>query len=207
MSVFTNLRTDILKMYEYKEIISQLDIKVPSHIEVQLDNLPLDKPYMPRIDSRQAHMFLWLGKKEDDIETYNLAENCKSEIMWVDNKTPNTYIKGVGMFHIYDDYVVVGSLKYAGYLQRKTPADRRHLLSTMWCETINIFKDKDIMCPSGTFFNWVHLSLNQMTVQKEPYHREIMQQFGFHKDVIYEHFWIRDKDTTTGLEWIKLYGN
>ena len=191
-------------MYEYKETISQLDIKVPSHIEVQLDNLPLDKPYMPRIDGRQAHMFLWLGKKEDDIETYNLAENCKSEIMWVDNKTPNTYIKGVGMFHIYDDYVVVGSLKYAGYLQRKTPADRRHLLRTMWCETINIFKDKDIMCPSGTFFNWVHLSLNQMTVQKEPYHREIMHQFGFKRD---EDYWIRDKKSNTGLDWIKLYGN
>lgn len=204
MSVFTNLRTDILKMYEYKETISQLDLKVPSHIEVQLDNLPLDKPYMPRIDGRQAHMFLWLGKKEDDIETYNLAENCKSEIMWVDNKTPNTYIKGVGMFHIYDDYVVVGSLKYAGYLQRKTPADRRHLLRTMWCETINIFKDKDIMCPSGTFFNWVHLSLNQMTVQKEPYHREIMQQFGFKRD---EDYWVRDKKSKTGLDWIKLYGN
>jgi len=191
-------------MYEYKETISQLDLKVPSHIEVQLDNLPLEKPYMPRIDGRQAHMFLWLGKKEDDIETYNLAENCKSEIMWVDNKTPNTYIKGVGMFHIYDDYVVVGSLKYAGYLQRKTPADRRHLLRTMWCETINIFKDKDIMCPSGTFFNWVHLSLNQMTVQKEPYHREIMQQFGFKRD---EDYWIRDKKSNTGLDWIKLYGN
>jgi len=191
-------------MYEYKETISQLDLKVPSHIEVQLDNLPLEKPYMPRIDGRQAHMFLWLGKKEDDIETYNLAENCKSEIMWVDNKTPNTYIKGVGMFHIYDDYVVVGSLKYAGYLQRKTPADRRHLLRTMWCETINIFKDKDIMCPSGTFFNWVHLSLNQMTVQKEPYHREIMQQFGFKRD---EDYWVRDKKSKTGLDWIKLYGN
>mgnify|MGYP005748180589 FL=1 len=204
MSVFTNLRTDILKMYEYKETISQLDLKVPSHIEVQLDNLPLEKPYMPRIDGRQAHMFLWLGKKEDDIETYNLAENCKSEIMWVDNRTPNTYIKGVGAFHIYDDYVVVGSLKYAGYLQRKTPADRRHLIRTMWCETINIFKDKDIMCPSGTFFNWVHLSLNQMTVQKEPYHREIMQQFGFKRD---EDYWIRDKKSNTGLDWIKLYGN
>ena len=204
MSVFTNLRTDILKMYEYKEIISQLDIKVPNHIEVQLDNLPLEKPYMPRIDGRQAHMFLWLGKKEDDIETYNLAENSRGEIMWVDNKTPNTYIKGVGTFHIYDDYVVVGSLKYAGYLQRKTPADRRHLLRTMWCETINIFKDKDIMCPSGTFFNWVHLSLNQMTVQKEPYHREIMQQFGFKRD---EDYWVRDKKSKTGLDWIKLYGN
>lgn len=191
-------------MYEYKEIISQLDIKVPNHIEVQLDNLPLEKPYMPRIDGRQAHMFLWLGKKEDDIETYNLAENSRGEIMWVDNKTPNTYIKGVGMFHIYDDYVVVGSLKYAGYLQRKTPADRRHLLRTMWCETINIFKDKDIMCPSGTFFNWVHLSLNQMTVQKEPYHREIMQQFGFKRD---EDYWVRNKESKTGLDWIKLYGN
>ena len=204
MSVFTNLRTDILKMYEYKETISQLDIKVPNHIEVQLDNLPLEKPYMPRIDGRQAHMFLWLGKKEDDIETYNLAENSRGEIMWVDNKTPNTYIKGVGMFHIYDDYVVVGSLKYAGYLQRKTPADRRHLIRTMWCETINIFKDKDIMCPSGTFFNWVHLSLNQMTVQKEPYHREIMQQFGFKRD---EDYWVRNKESKTGLDWIKLYGN
>ena len=191
-------------MYEYKEIISQLDIKVPNHIEVQLDNLPLEKPYMPRIDGRQAHMFLWLGKKEDDIETYNLAENSRGEIMWVDNKTPNTYIKGVGMFRIYDDYVVVGSLKYAGYLQRKTPADRRHLLRTMWCETINIFKDKDIMCPSGTFFNWVHLSLNQMTVQKEPYHREIMQQFGFKRD---EDYWVRNKESKTGLDWIKLYGN
>tara|TARA_Y100001970_G_scaffold94426_1_gene118982 strand:+ start:1884 stop:2459 length:576 start_codon:yes stop_codon:yes gene_type:complete len=191
-------------MYEYKETISQLDIKVPNHIEVQLDNLPLEKPYMPRIDGRQAHMFLWLGKKEDDIETYNLAENSRGEIMWVDNKTPNTYIKGVGMFHIYDDYVVVGSLKYAGYLQRKTPADRRHLLRTMWCETINIFKDKDIMCPSGTFFNWVHLSLNQMTVQKEPYHREIMQQFGFKRD---EDYWVRNKESKTGLDWIKLYGN
>lgn len=191
-------------MYEYKETISQLDIKVPNHIEVQLDNLPLEKPYMPRIDGRQAHMFLWLGKKEDDIETYNLAENSRGEIMWVDNKTPNTYIKGVGMFHIYDDYVIVGSLKYAGYLQRKTPADRRHLLRTMWCETINIFKDKDIMCPSGTFFNWVHLSLNQMTVQKEPYHREIMQQFGFKRD---EDYWVRNKESKTGLDWIKLYGN
>ena len=60
-----------------------------------------------------------------------IYENCKSEIMWVDNKTPNTYIKGVGMFHIYDDYVVVGSLKYAGIYKEKQP-DRRHLLRTMW---------------------------------------------------------------------------
>ena len=42
----------------------------------------------------------------------------------------------------------------------------------MWCETINIFKDKDIMCPSGTFFNWVHLSLNQMTYKKGKLIRE-----------------------------------
>ena len=38
--------------------------------------------------------------------------------------------------------------------KEKRHRDRRHLLRTMWCETINIFKDKDIMCPSGTFFNW-----------------------------------------------------
>ena len=71
------------------------------------------------------------------------------------------------MFHIYDDYVVVGSLKYAGYLQRKTPADRRHLLRTMWCETINIFKDKDIMCHQEHFLI-VTLIFKSNDGQKEP---------------------------------------
>ena len=60
-------------MYEYKETISQLDIKVPSHIEVQLDNLPLEKPYMPRIDGRQAHMFLWLVKKKMTLKLITLS--------------------------------------------------------------------------------------------------------------------------------------
>ena len=50
--------------------------------------------------------------------------------MWVDNKTPNTYIKGVGAFHIYDDYVVVGSLKYA-VIYKENATDRRHLIRTM----------------------------------------------------------------------------
>ena len=68
MNVFTNLRTDILKMYDYSETISQTNLpyNFPKHIEVQLDNFPVEKPYLPRIDGRQAHMFLWLGKKEED---------------------------------------------------------------------------------------------------------------------------------------------
>jgi len=191
-------------MYEYKETISQLDLQVPDNIEVQLDNLPLGYPYMPRLCERQGHFLLWLGKKEEDIELYNLAQKTIGEEMWIQPKTPNTFIKGVGMFHIYEDHIVCGSMKYAGYLNSKDATYRRKLLRTMWCETINIFKDKDIMCPSGTFFNWVHLSLNQMTVQKEPYHREIMQQFGFKRD---EDYWVRDKKSKTGLDWIKLYGN
>ena len=59
MSVFTNLRTDILKMYEYKETISQLDLKVSDNIEVQLDNFPVQRPYMPRLCERQGHFLLW----------------------------------------------------------------------------------------------------------------------------------------------------
>ena len=46
--------------------------------------------------------------------------------------------------------------------------------------------------------------MNQMKAQKEPYHREIMQQFGFKRD---EDYWVRDKKSKTGLDWIKLYGN
>ena len=198
-------------MYEYKETLSQPDISKlkinNTDIEIQLDEFPIQRPFIPRIDGRQAHLFLWLGKKEDDIETYNLAEKNIGEKMWVHNKTPNTFIKGVGMFHIYDEYVIVGSLKYPGYMRSKSPVERRRLIRTMWCETINIFKGRRILCPTGTYFDYLHLSMNQMKAQKEPYHREIMQQFGFEKDVLYDHFWIRDKDTKTGLNWIELYGD
>ena len=102
MNVFTSLRTDISKMYEYSETISQtkLGYNFPKHIEVQLDYFPVEKPYLPRIDGRRAHMFLWLGKKEEDPELYEIAQKTKGERQWVQNGTPSTYIKGVGMFHI-----------------------------------------------------------------------------------------------------------
>ena len=204
MSVFTNLRTDILKMYEYKETISQLDLQVPDNIEVQLDNLPLGYPYMPRLCERQGHFLLWLGKKEEDIELYNLAQKTIGGEMWIQPKTPNTFIKGVGMFHIYEDHIVCGSMKYAGYLNSKDATYRRKLLRTMWCETINIFENKDIICPSGTYFDYIHLTINQMTTQKEPYHYQIMTQFGFKKDDSGD-YWIRRKESKTGKDWIGLW--
>ena len=36
-------------------------------------------------------------------------------------------------------------MKYAGYMKRKDATYRRRLIRTM-CETINLFKDKDIIC-------------------------------------------------------------
>ena len=206
MSVSTNLRTDILKMYDYNETISQTNLpyNFPKHIEVQLDNFPVEKPYLPRIDGRQAHMFLWLGKKEEDGELYEIAQKTKGERQWVQNNRPNTYIKGVGMFHIYDEYVIVGSLKYAGYMKNRPMTENRKLIRQMWCDTINIFKNKDMLCPSGTYFDWLHLTMNQMRAQKEPYHREIMWQFGFDKVIEgkLKDYWIRNKECKTGLDWI-----
>ncbi len=191
-------------MYEYKETISQLDLQVPDNIEVQLDNLPLGYPYMPRLCERQGHFLLWLGKKEEDIELYNLAQKTIGEEMWIQPKTPNTFIKGVGMFHIYEDHIVCGSMKYAFYLNSKDATYRRKLLRTMWCETINIFENKDIICPSGTYFDYIHLTINQMTTQKEPYHYQIMTQFGFKKDDSGD-YWIRRKESKTGKDWIGLW--
>ena len=68
-------------MYDYSETISQTNyFNFPKHIEVQLDNFPVEKPYLPRIDGRQAHMFLWLGKKEEDGELLRSGEKLEDAL-------------------------------------------------------------------------------------------------------------------------------
>ena len=73
-------------MYEYKETLSQPDISKlkinNTDIEIQLDEFPIQRPFIPRIDGRQAHLFLWLGKKEEDIPELTDYINSK-----IPNKT------------------------------------------------------------------------------------------------------------------------
>ena len=71
-------------------------------------------------------------------------------------------------------------------------------------ELIFTVDDKDIICPSGTYLDYVHLTMNQMSAQKEPYHYQIMTQFGFKKDDSGD-YWIRNKESQTGLNWIGLW--
>ena len=96
--------------------------------------------------------------------------------------------KGVAMLHIYDDEVIVGSIKYAGHMNRKSKSEVRNFIRLMYSDILECFADRKIIIPSGSYFEYLHLTMNQKKIQHEPYHRELMQQFGFERQ---DKYWIR----------------
>jgi hypothetical protein len=62
----------------------------------------------------------------------------------------------------------------------------------MYSDIIKTFSHYKIIIPTGSYMEQLHLVMNQMRIQKEPYHREIMQQFGFKKQ---DKYYIRYEDT------------
>ena len=187
MSVSLNLRTDILKMYEYSEGTKLIDIQIPN-VDIKLDNLPVKYPFVPRICNRQAHFFIWWGTKETDPDIYEDAIKNKGEDQWVNCDEDWKLEKGVVMLHIYDYEVIIGSVKYAGHMNKKSKSEIRNFIRLMYSEITKVFDRKRIIIPSGSYFEYLHLSLNQKKIQHEPYHREIMQQFGFKR---VDKYWVR----------------
>lgn len=175
-------------MYEYKEATSLLSINLPQNVDVKLDNLPLKEPYIPRICDRQAHMFIWWGTKESDPDIFEQTLKNKKEQQWITCEEDWKLEKGIAMIHIYENEIIIGSIKYSGVLKIKPISEVRNLLRKMWSDIIYMFGDKKIIVPSGSYFEHLHLVMNQKKIQHEPYHKELMQQFGFKRKGDY---WIR----------------
>lgn len=175
-------------MYEYNEVTSLLNINLPKNVDVKLDTLPVKYPYIPRISPKQAHMFIWWGTKETDPDIYDEAIKNKGENQWVNCDQDWKLEKGIAVLHIYDDEVIIGCLKYAGHMRKKPITEIRQFLKTMMTDIINMFGDKKIICPTGSYFEYLHLTINQKKVQHEPYHKRLMKPFGFEKQ---GNYWIR----------------
>lgn len=183
-----NLRTDISKMYEYKEDSKLLNFDIPN-VDIILDTLPIKHPYVPRICDKQAHFFIWWGTKETDLDIYEDAINNKNEEQWVTCKEDWKIEKGVAMLHIFDNIVFIGSVKYSGILKKRSKSDIRNFIRKMYEDITKTFNDRTLIIPTGSYIEQLHLVMNQKRIQKEPYHREIMQQFGFKKQ---DKYWIRN---------------
>jgi len=175
-------------MYDYSEEPTILPPKTPSDVEVQLDNLRVTYPVVPRISERRAYFFIWFSDKNIDPDLYHDSQRSKYDVQWVHCKNKEHIEKGVAMIHIYDDEVIIGTIKTAGYMNRKSNIEVRAFIRKMWGDIILMFGDKSIICPSGSYLECLHLVMNQRRITHEPYHREVMKQFGFKRDGDY---WVR----------------
>jgi len=176
-------------MYEYsEEALHPHPKNYPQDIEIQEDYLRVTYPVVPRICSRRAYFFIWFGDKQTDPELYDDCQRSKYDVQWVHCKDKEKIEKGVAMIHIYSDEIIIGSIKTAGYMNRKSKAQNRNLIRRMWSDLIQLFGDNRIICPSGTYLECLHLTMNQRRITHEPYHREIMKQFGFSR---HGDYWVR----------------
>lgn len=178
-------------MYEYSRDANPLNLlSCPSDIEFQLDNITLGYPYVPRICEEQGHMLIWWGTQETDPDLAEESFKVKGEAQWINCEDPTRIEKGVALIYPYDNEVIIGSLKVPGYFHlTRSAIQQRAFLRKMWKDIVNMFGDRRIVCPSGTYFNYLHLSINQIRIPREAYHRELMKQFGFSRQ---GDFWIRE---------------
>ena len=167
-------------MYDYKETISPVKIDIPN-VDIVMDTLPILYPYCPRICDRQAHFLIWWGTKETDPDIYIDTLKNKDEEQWVTCKENWKLEKGIAMLHIYEKEIILGGVKTSGVLRKRPKTSIRKLIRQMYSDIVNTFPHYKIIIPTGTYMEQLHLVMNQMRIQKEPYHREIMQQFGFKK--------------------------
>ncbi len=177
-------------MYEYKEESNPLCLAVlPDNIEIQKDLLPVKHPYVPRLCEHRGYFLIWYGNVQTDED---LVEDClraKNEEQWVHSNDYNKIDKAVALVYPYEDEVIIGTVKYAGYVKNRSKSERTKLLKNVWNDLILMFGDRKIICPSGTYFDHLHLCINQKRAPHEAYHKRLMIRNGFIK---HGEFWIRN---------------
>jgi hypothetical protein len=177
-------------MYEYEEASNPLNVELPNGIDDILDNIPVVYPYVPRFCKEQGHMLIWYGTKETDPDIEEDCLRVKTEAQWITCKEDWKIEKAVVLLWPYGDEVIIGAVKYPGYMKRRSKKEIRALLRSVWADVIEIFGDRKIICPSGTYLECIHMYMNQMKISHEAYHHKMMKKQGFKR--FSEDFWIRE---------------
>ena len=159
------------------------------NVDIKLDYLPSIHPYVPRLCKQRGYFFLWHGTPESDGDILEDSRNAKGESQWVYSDDPNKIEKAIALIYPYDDEIIIGTVKYPGYMKKRSKAERTKLLKSVWNDIIILFGDKRIICPSGTYFDYLHLCINQKRAPHEAYHRRIMKSYNFVK---HDEYWVRE---------------
>jgi len=178
-------------MYEYNEESNPIDMacELLPNIEIKQDKLPILHPYVPRLCKHRGYFLIWYGSSETDPDIAVHSVNAKLEPQWISCDDNNKIEKAVALIYPYDDEVIIGTVKYPGYIKTRSKAERTKLLKSVWKDIIKMFGNKKIICPTGTYFDHLHLVMNEKRAPHEAYHKRLMMSNGFNR---HEEYWIRD---------------
>lgn len=177
-------------MYEYKEESNPLcAASLPPNIEIKKDILPVKSPFVPRLCDHRGYFLIWYGTPKTDPDIVEDSRRTKDEPQWISCSDLDKIDKAVALVYPYDDEVIIGTVKYAGYINKRSKSQRTKLLSEVWKDLVLMFGHKRIICPSGTYFDYLHLCMNQKRAPHEAYHRRLMNKNGF---VRHGEYWIRN---------------
>ena len=177
-------------MYDYKEPAQSLDIDLPNYIDVKLDILPIQHPFVARISPRQAHFFIWHGTKENDPEIYKDCMISKqNEPMMPHCDSDEKLEKAICMAHIFKNEVIIGRIGNVGYMNKKSKNESRKFLKQQWQDIIKLFGNRKIICPSGLMLEYIYSTMNYYRIPHTPYHWRLMKPMGFERN---EYYWVRE---------------
>ena len=174
-------------MYEYEE--NSTPMQSFNDIEVCVDVIPTKHPYLPRLCAKQGQVFLWYSTKEKHPSLYQSSQDCKEESQWIVSKIPDNIEMAVALIHVYEDEVIVGCVKTAGYVSKLGNVFVKQYLRKVWLDLISTFGHKKIICPTSTHLEFIHLCMNQKRIPHSPYDAKLLKKLKFKK---YNDYWVRD---------------
>lgn len=162
---------------------------LPPNIEIQLDTMPTQLPYVPRICENRGYFFIWYGNSVDDSDLVPHWIKAINEPQWVRCSEEERLEKGVALIFPYEECVIIGAVKTAGYMNTRSKSSVRKFIKSMWADITTMFSNKTIICPAGSYFEQLHQTMNNKRIPHEAYHYRIMMTNGF---VRQDNIWIRE---------------
>ena len=176
-------------MYEYSEESNPLNVQLPPNVDTTLETTPTTYPYVARICPNRGHVLIWYTSMDQYPELSGLIKKGGDQTFWCKEDWKLEY--GMAIIYPYDNEVIIGTVKYYGYMKNLGRVKTNQIIKEIWKDIIKMFGSRKIICPSGTYFELLHLSMNQKRIPRNSYKKQTMESLGFKRTGDY---WIRDAD-------------
>lgn len=177
-------------MYDYSEKSNPLGTELLPFVDDVLDNIPIKHPYVPRLCKQQGHMLIWYGTEDTDPDITGECFKAKDEPQWITCKEDWKVEKAVALIWPYENEVIIGAVKYPGYMRIRSSSEIRRHLKSVWKDIITMFGDRKLICPTGTYLTCIHAYMNHSLIPLESYHYRLMKSNGFTK--VTNEYWVRE---------------